>query len=313
MDQTLAHRSIPQRGVIQNRLGDAFTQRHARTIAPGAVILWPVKLPVTLCVSTRNAADHLKGCIESVRAWISEIVIIDMQSSDDTLAIAGSYGAKIVHVPPAGWAEPGRQAGIDAATQPWILFLDADERAGSELAALVASYVRRDDVAGVWLPRQNFQFGWWVRASGMWPDWQLRLFRSDRASWPGTRTHVGAQVSGRSEHAPARPENAIVHHSYTSVGVWIDSMNRYTDLEANRYQADGRKPGLIRLFTIPVVRFLDIFVRRRGYRGGRYGFNVALLSFCYWVLAELKLWERGLDKTQLPSGSVPLPEAERTE
>jgi hypothetical protein len=251
-------------------------------------------LPITLCISTRNAAAVLAGCIESVRDWVSEVVIVDMESSDATLEIARSYGATLVQVPAAGWAEPGRQAGIDAATQPWILVLDADERAAPGLRALAAGYVERADVAGVWLPRQNFQFGWWAPSSGIWPDWQLRFFRGAHTTWPGLRTHEGATVAGTVEYAPARAENAIVHHSFASLHEWMASANRYTDLEADRLTGAGRRASLARLFAVPVARFAQDYVVKRGYRGGRYGLTVALMSWCYWLVAELKVWERQL-------------------
>jgi Glycosyl transferase family 2 len=251
-------------------------------------------LPITLCISTRNAAAHLAGCIDSVREWVSEIVIVDMESSDSTLEIARSYGATIVQVPAAGWAEPGRQSGIDAATQPWILVLDADERAAPGLRALIADYVRRDDVAGVQLPRQNFWFGWWVPGSGIWPDWQLRLFQRARTIWPGLRTHEGPTIDGRVEHAPALAQNAIVHHSLASISEWMTSARGYTDLEADRLTSAGRRASVPRLIAVPVARFVQDYVVKRGYRGGRYGLAVALLSWCYWLLAELKVWERQL-------------------
>ena len=269
-------------------------------------MVWPMeRLPVTLCVSTRNAAADLPGCIASVREWIGEIVVVDMESTDDTLAVAAAHGATIVSVPAAGWAEPGRQAGIEAATRPWVLVLDADERAAPGLREVIVGFVARDEVAGVWLPRQNFQFGWWVPGAGIWPDWQLRLFRRDRTHWPGDRTHVGAQVAGRCAYAPLRAENAIVHHSFPTVGSWVASMNRYTDLEAERFAAAGRRASLARLVGVPAARFVDLYVRRRGYRGGRYGLAVALMSWCYWLIAELKLWERGLGERRMPRGSVP--------
>jgi glycosyltransferase involved in cell wall biosynthesis len=251
-------------------------------------------LPIALCVSTRNAAATLAGCIASVREWTSEIVIVDMESSDATLEIARSVGATIVQVPAAGWAEPGRQSGIDAATQPWILVLDADERAAEGMRALAASYMTREDVAGVRLPRQNFQFGWWVPRSGLWPDWQLRLFRKDSTTWPAVWTHQGAQVRGRVEHAPALVENAIVHHSFASIRDWITAANRYTDHEADRLTEIGRRASLARLFAVPLARLTQDYLVKRGYRGGRYGLAVALMTLCYWLLAELKIWEREL-------------------
>jgi len=260
-----------------------------------AHIVWAVDpLPITLCVSTRNAAAHLPGCVESVRDWVSEIVVVDMESEDETLDLARSYGARIVAVPNAGWAEPGRQAGIDAATQPWILVLDADERAAPGLASVAAELVGREDLAGVQLARQNFQFGWWVPASGLWPDWQLRLFRRERTTWSGTRTHVGPSVDGPVEHAPERADAAIVHNSFPSISAWISGANRYTDLEAERMAEAGRRPGLVRLFAVPGARFAELYIAKRGYRSGRYGLAVALMSLVYWLMAELKLWERTL-------------------
>lgn len=264
-------------------------------------------LPITLCVSTRNAAAQLQGCIDSVREWVSEIVVVDMESEDDTLAIAREAGAKIVQVPAAGWAEPGRQAGIEAGTQPWMLVLDADERAAAGLRALAESYVAREDVDGVALPRQNFQFGWWVEHSGIWPDWQLRLFRRERTHWPGDRVHVGAQVGGRVEQAPARPENAIVHHSFRSVSACLKMLDRYTTIEARREYERGRKPTLWRLLWMPPARFVEIYLFKGAYRGGRYGLLVSLLVFCTWIVSELKLWQLGIGPERLPKGSVPEP------
>ena len=261
-------------------------------------------LPVTLCVSTRNAHGQLAGCVDSVRDWVAEIVVVDMESTDGTLALAASYGATVVAVPAAGWAEPGRQAGIDAATQPWILVLDADERAAPGLREAVAGFIGRDEVAGVWLPRQNVQFGWWVPQAGIWPDWQLRLFRREQTSWPAVWTHAGPRVSGEVAHAPERVENAIVHFSFPSIRSWISAMNRYTDHEADRLSAEGRRAGGVRVFATPLARFADLYVRRRGYRGGRYGLAVSLMSLCYWLIAELKLWERGLAGARMPPGSV---------
>ncbi|HEX3691717.1 MAG TPA: glycosyltransferase family 2 protein [Solirubrobacteraceae bacterium] len=261
-------------------------------------------LPITLCVSTRNAERHLTQCIDSARDWVSEIVIVDMDSDDRTREIARAAGAKVVEVPAAGWAEPGREAGLRAASQPWVLVLDADERAGPELATLAASWVARDDLDGVLLPRQNFQFGWWLEGSGIWPDWQLRLFRANSTTWPAHRTHVGAQVDGHVERAPAKPANAIVHHSFPSISAWVAGMNRYTELEARRLAEEGQRGGLLRLLGVPLARFAELYVVRRGYRGRRYGLAVALMSLCYWLMAELKLWELRLDSNGMPDGAV---------
>lgn len=248
-------------------------------------------LPVSLVISTRNAAGVLEGCIESCRDWISEIVIVDMESEDETLAIAERHGARVVQVPNAGWAEPGRQSGLDAAAQPWVLVLDADERAAPGLRAVVADAIASGDADGVRLPRRNLQFGRFEPHSGLWPDWQLRLFRRERVSWPAVYTHTGAQVDGRVVSAPAREENAILHESFRTIRDWVVAMNRYTDHEAERLTREGVKPSLRRVLFVPPWHFAVPYLRHGGFRGGRYGLVVALLALCYRLIGELKLWE----------------------
>lgn len=262
------------------------------------------KLPVAVQISTRNAADGLQACIDSVSSWTSEIVVVDMESEDATCEIARANGATLVQVPAAGWAEPGRQAGVEAASQPWIFVLDIDERPGPELPATIASYVQREDVAGVWIAEQNFQFGWWVPRGSIWPDYHIRLFRRDRSFYPGDRLHVMVQVSGPTEYAPARPECAIAHHSFPTISAALRATDKYSDLEAKHLDEAGRRPSLLRLVGVPVARFLESYVRRRGYRAGRYGLVLALLTFWSFLLVELKLWERRLRPDQLPAGSI---------
>lgn len=260
----------------------------------------PLTLPLTLCVSTRNAAADLPGCFESCRDWVAEIVVVDMESEDDTVALAERYGATVIHVPNAGWAEPGRQSGIDAATQPWVLVLDADERAGAGMRELVARTIAEDRLDGLRLPRKNYTFGRWHPRSGIWPDSQLRLFRRAVTTWPAVWTHAGPKVEGRVKTAPARTEVAIEHHSFATITDWMRSADRYTTHEADRLSNAGKRPTLGRLFFTPVARFLELYVARRGFLSGRYGLTIALLSLCYWLLAELKLWERAQQPEAAP-------------
>jgi (heptosyl)LPS beta-1,4-glucosyltransferase len=266
------------------------------------------KLPVAVQISTRNAADGLQACIDSISPWASEIVVVDMESEDATCEIARANGATLVQVPAAGWAEPGRQAGLEAASQPWIFVLDVDERPGAQLPGVIASYVKREDVAGVWIAEQNFQFGWWAPRTSIWPDYHIRLFRRDRSFYPGDRLHVMVQVSGPTEHAPASPECAIVHHSFPTISAALKATDKYSDLEAKHLDEAGRRASIARLLGIPVARFVESYVFRRGYRGGRYGLVIALLAFWSFLLAELKLWERRLGQDTLPPGSIREPE-----
>jgi glycosyltransferase involved in cell wall biosynthesis len=249
------------------------------------------RLPVTLCISVRNAEHLLPDCIASCADWVSEVLVVDMESDDSTIATAHGLGARVIDVPNAGFAEPGRQQGIDAAQQQWVLVLDADERAAAGLHELVCGYVGREDVAGVYLPRQNYLFGRWIRHSGYWPDHKLRLFRPGATEWP-PYVHTQARVNGRTEKAPASPEHAIIHHNYATIREWVDRNNHYTDLEVDRFLAIGRKRSIVRLLLAPVARFLNVYVRHQGFRDGLHGLTIAVLMGFYGAMVELKLWER---------------------
>jgi glycosyltransferase involved in cell wall biosynthesis len=248
------------------------------------------RLPISLCINTLDAGTHLADCIESCRDWVAEIVVGDMGSSDNTLAIARSYGARILEIPPAGIVEPGRQALIDAARQPWVLVLDADERAHAELASFARDWIADEDVAGVRLPRQNYLFGKWLKHSGYWPDYQLRLFRAGRVTWP-RHVHARPSVDGRAIKAPAQPEVALIHLNYRSIEEWVERSNRYTSHEIQSPQRLARF-RIWRLLTSPLKYFAYYYFYERGFRDGAQGLWVAVLMGIYGALIELKRWER---------------------
>jgi glycosyltransferase involved in cell wall biosynthesis len=230
--------------------------------------------------------------MESIKDWVAEIVVVDMESEDDTLEVAERYRAKIIQFPNMGWPEPGRQTGMDAATQPWLFVIDADERAGPGIADALEPYMRRKDVAAVMVPRKNYWFGRFSRYSGVWPDWQIRLLRKEMSRWPADYSHSGPVVDGPMEKVAATIENAIVHESYKSIHEWAAAANRYTDNEADRLAREGTKASLARLLFVPLWHFAWPYLRWQGFRSGRYGLGIALLASWYRILAELKLWER---------------------
>lgn len=248
------------------------------------------RLPVTLLVGTRNAGGELRGCLESCAGWVSEIVVVDMESEDDTRAIAEEFGATVVGVPAAGFVEAGRQEGIGRASQPWVLVLDADERAGPRTRDLVAGYAARDDLAGVELIFKNHLFGRWIRHSGYWPETHLRLFRPEAVQWPAV-VHGQPRVDGAVERSPVDPESAIEHFNYRSISEWFARNNRYTDIEASQRFAAGERTSPSRLLLGPPRSFFVRYLLWKGFRDGPQGLAIALLMACYTAMLELKLAE----------------------
>lgn len=246
------------------------------------------RLPVSLCIQTRNAAATLRGCIESCDGRSSEVIVCDMESTDKTVAIAEECGARVLRIPNAGYVEPGRQLTIEQAQQPWVLLLDADERAKPAFWELAAARVHWPDLDAVWLPRDNLVLGRQLRHSGFWPDYQLRFFRPEAVTWPG-HVHAVPSVAGRAEYADPDPAIAIQHLAYQSLHELVARHNSYTTIEAGRSVNGGF--AMHRLLSAPVREFVSRYVVHRGFRDGPQGLVMSIMMAIYMQQTELKRWE----------------------
>src|SRR4051794_20224251 len=95
-------------------------------------------------VVARNAANSIDLTLRSLRSWTDEIVVVDMESDDETRAVAERHGATVLTHPQAGYADPARQFAIDAAAGDWIIMVDADELIPMPLSATLVSIADHD-------------------------------------------------------------------------------------------------------------------------------------------------------------------------
>ena len=87
---------------------------------------------ISACMIVKNEEELLPGCLDSIRDWVDEIIIVDTGSTDRTIEIAKSYGAKIFHQPWEGNFSKHRNYSTEQATSDWIFIIDADERIYTE-------------------------------------------------------------------------------------------------------------------------------------------------------------------------------------
>ncbi|MEZ0371931.1 MAG: glycosyltransferase, partial [Candidatus Sericytochromatia bacterium] len=195
---------------------------------------------LSVIVHTRNAEALLPDCLASV-SWADELIVVDMQSTDGTLAVAELAGARVAHHLPVACVDEARNWGLSLVRYAWTLVLDADERLPQETRLLIEEILSREpiqasdqthlpanaqqgSVAGYWLPRRNFFFG--QEVSSLFPDYQLRLFRSQQAHWRGL-VHELPTLNGTAGRFPERPEWAIQHYSYKDVADFCQRQLRY--------------------------------------------------------------------------------------
>ena len=245
------------------------------------------RLPLSVAIITLNEGQNIGPCLDSVR-WAKEVVVCDSGSSDQTVSIAAGRGARVFEDPWRGFAEHKALA-VARCRQPWVLVLDADERVPEALRAEIGAVLARPAADGYTLARQNYFLGAWIRHGGWYPDRSLRLFRRERGRFLPRRVHEVIQVEGR----VAALHQPVEHHTYRSVGEFLERMARYAGLAAEELHAAGRKCSAVDLTVRPAWTILRMYVFQCGFLDGWRGLLLAGLYGCYTFAKYARLWEMG--------------------
>jgi glycosyltransferase involved in cell wall biosynthesis len=243
-------------------------------------------VPLTVTVITFNESANLAAALESVR-WADEIVVVDSESSDDTVAIARRFTDKVIVRPWPGYVDQKNFAAREA-THDWILSLDADERISPPLAEDIRALMATSPPApGYRMPRVTFHLGRWIRSTDWYPNLQLRLYDRRRGQWAGRYVHESVRLDGE----PGRLGGEILHYAYRDLSHHVQTMDRYTSLAAQELLESGRRAGWLDLAVHPPAAFLRNYLLRGGFRDGVPGLIVSAMNARYVGLKFAKLWE----------------------
>ncbi|HJR09521.1 MAG TPA: glycosyltransferase [Pyrinomonadaceae bacterium] len=197
---------------------------------------------ISVVVNTKNEEQTLDRCLTSA-AWADEIVVLDMSSDDETVAVARKYTDKVFSCPDFGYVEPARNLAISHATGDWVFILDADEVIPARLAASVKKIVAEsEDYALVAIPRRNYIGDYLIRNSGWEADHQPRLFRRGRVRWTDA-IHAWPEVDGEVKFLNPDSGFYIKHYNYDDLTDFVARLNRYTSVEAAAFAQDGEWPN----------------------------------------------------------------------
>jgi len=183
-------------------------------------------MSISVIVHTRNSASTLEACLRSIR-WCDEIVVVDMESTDETRAIADSFHARVESCPPQPWSDALRNAFVDTCQSDWILVVDSDEYLAEDAEAAIRSFASSADesVGALALPRFNYFFGAPLLTARWYPDHQVRLVRRGRVSWQA-KHHVGAIIDGTVVSGPT--DGPHIHHmAYSTIAEFAQKQLLY--------------------------------------------------------------------------------------
>ena len=244
-------------------------------------------IPVSVAIVTKDEEKNIREAIESVKDF-EDIVVVDAFSTDHTVQICREYGARVFQEEWKGYAKQ-KQAAVDLANKEWVLILDADERVTPELKREIIEGIGEKRYSGFYLPRKSFFLGRWMRHSGWWPDYILRLFRKDVASIEPREVHEKVVVDGPVGYL----KGALEHYTYRTISDYVRKMENYSALSAKEL-VNKKDTPLISMMVNPLFVFIKMFFLRQGFRDGIHGFILAGLYSFYTFLKYVKIWEKRL-------------------
>jgi len=262
----------------------AFSLRDRQCILP--------RVTLSVVLITQNEERNLPRTLESVMSLVrdgkGEIIVVDSGSTDRTIEIAQSHGAKVFAEPWKGFAAQKNSA-MDKASMDWVLQLDADEALEPELVAEMEGALNASPaMSGYWIPRKNFFLGRWIKHGGFYPDPKLRLVRRGAGRFKEYGAHPTMKVNGPA----ARLSHALLHNAYPTLHGYIDHMNSYSSMGAEVSAAKGYRGFSFTDIAIrPTLTFFYNYFIRLGFLDGREGLLLHLYHSVYVSWKYAKAWE----------------------
>lgn len=265
-------------------------------------------MAVSVLILTLNEEINIVDCLASV-AWSNDIVVLDSMSVDRTEELALNAGARVVKRKFDNWSAHQNWAvqTIDF-RNPWVLYLDADERCDLSLQTEVLSRaITAAPEDAFRIRRKDFYMGRWLRRAQLYPTWLLRLFRPKRIRYERLVNPI-AVVDGGVGDLQAH----ILHYPFShGAAHWIARHNNYSDLEAlelikarrAKYvlgslvtqDPNAKRRALKELFyripARPLLKFLYYYIARRGFLDGRPGLTYSILQAMYEFMIDTKYRE----------------------
>ncbi len=244
---------------------------------------------LSVAIAVFNEEKNIEACLSAVDDWADEIVVVDGGSSDKTRTIARQFTKNVITTDNPSIFHINKQKALQACTSDWILQLDADEIVTAQLKEEI-----RDTIAalpkenGFFIPRKNYFWGHFMRKGGQYPDYVIRLIRRGKGRFPSKSVHEQIEVEGTVGYLT----QPLLHYSYRTRQDYWRKADSYTTLTAGEFlrKKTPKTPFFYLYYNYckPMMTFLTLYVRHKGFVDGLAGLEFAVYSALHWAIAYRK-------------------------
>ena len=253
---------------------------------------------LSVLVPVFNEESNLEACLKSVRDIADEVFVVDSFSTDRTIEIANTFGARVVQHEYVNSAAQKNWA-IPQCKHDWVFIIDADERMTPELRAEIKGLLERPggpELSGYFVVRRNFFLGGEIKHGGWETNDVQRLFKRDLGRYAERDVHADVEVKDKNGQLvkSGMLKTKLDHITCAPDGLnrYFQRFNRYTTQAAERYHREGRKPYFWNFFLHPGWEFFRMYILKLGFLDGIPG--LAVCSFCAFTrfVRYMKLYAR---------------------
>lgn len=244
-------------------------------------------MKLSVIILTKNEAKRIKTCLESVK-WAEEIIVVDDQSTDETVKIARQYTDKVFINKMKDFSSQ-REFALRHAQGNWVLYVDADERVTPALRAEVLEITRNDSgkntaIAAYFVPRRNIFLGKEQKV-----DKVERLFKREKLTgWFG-KIHESPKVKGKKDTL----KNYLIHLTHRDITSMTQKTLEWSKIEAKlRHEADHPQVTWWRILKAMFKEFYQQIFKNRLYRHGTEGWIEGIFQVFSLFITYVRLWEK---------------------
>lgn len=240
---------------------------------------------ITALAITFNEEENVKRYVESL-SFADEIIFVDSQSTDKTVAIALEMGVTVIERKFTNFSEQ-RNYAIHQAKNDWIIFFDLDEIITKDLEKEIKNTIKKPNSKVAFFVKRNFFFmGKKMKFGGWQNDKAIRLFNKNFCEYNGNLVHEEVKANG----SIGVLKNGLNHYSYKNFDNYNDKLNLYSKLQAENLYNKKIRPSAYHLIFRPMYRFLWQYVFRLGAFDGKEGFILAYVHSFSVFKRYLQLW-----------------------
>jgi len=238
-------------------------------------------------IITHNQAAKIGRTIDALHHLTDDVVVVDSGSTDHTVTVAQTHGARVFEKTWAGYSEQ-KNYGNQQAKHNWILSVDDDEVVSDELAQSIQEvFDNKPDFDALDLPFRTVFCGKLIRFGGWNPERHVRIFDKQKISWNTDAVHEGLTL--RPVHRIKKLKGCVYHYTVDTLPQFYAKTDRYSTLFAEKAAKMGKKAGWVKQYLSPLVRFLREYILKLGFLDGYYGFVIAKENARYTYLKYKKM------------------------